>query len=402
LGVTFKGSSLDAEPIVDSVRPNSPADKAGVRTGDRLVTVAGLEVSRPDSAKLALGPLYAGDDAELVVERDGQQLNLTATLVAQLPAWSPSHLGVLPDDPEETEEADADNAVAGVRIAHVFPDTPADGALSEGDVVTSAGGETVTTADDLRRIVSRRLPGAELTLERATGDAVTVTVVEPPTAPPADLPDTVDLDADPLPEDDRGRIKFETPGFEGRGGSLFVPPRPGRGGYALLVCPPPKDSPDFGALFNRLRGAAERHGVILMVPKSDSPRGFQPADLPFVAAAVEQMRERYAVDPTRTALFGTKMEGRTVWRIAAAAKMTYRGVASTAIPLGMGQNEPDAGFHLLVLGDPPEAAAKMVRKAGYPLAVLEEGLSGDDASVEDLTDESADAIMRWVTTLDRI
>ena len=401
LGVTFKGSNLDAEPVVDSVRPLSPADEAGFQSGDRLVTVAGRAVSRPDEAKLALGPLYDGDEAAVVVERDGQRVELTATLVAELPAWRPGDLGVLPADPPPEGEGDGAAPLAGVRIAHVFPDSAADGVLEAGDVVTGAAGEEAATADDLRRIVSRRAPGTELTLTLAEGDPVTVTVGEPPFAPPDTVPAAVDPRADPLPADESGRMDLAVPGFDGRGGALLVPERAGRGGYGLLVCLPPKGSLTFDGLLDSLGPAAEAEGVILLIPRPELPIGFQQGDLPFVAAAVEQVRERYAVEPSRTALFGLGQEGRTVWGVARAAPGTYRGLATDAVPPRVPQNEPEAALAPLLLGDPSAEDRERLAEAGYPFATLKDATVGGEGAGT-LTKDAAAAVLRWAATLDRI
>ncbi len=400
LGVTFKGAGLDAEPVVDSVRPLSPADEAGVKPGDRLVTVAGRSVSRPDEAKLALGPLYAGDEATLVVNRDGDTVELTATLAADLPAWRPGDLGVLPADPAEPAEDDDGLPVeAGVQIAHFFSNSAADGTLSVDDVVTAVGGEAVATAEDLRRIVTRRLPGTEVMLTLAGGESVAVTIGEPPTAPPGELPETVDPAADPLPADESGRLKLEVPGFDNHGGALLVPARAGRGGFALLVCPPAAGLTAPDELFKQLGPFAERHGVILMFPRPAAAAGFQPGDLPFVAAAVEQVREQYAVEASRTALFGRGKAGRTVWQIATADAGVYRGIATDAVPGRLPENNPDNALVPLLLGEAPENVRAVMSNAGYPLAVLE-GVE-EDAETP-LSQEAAGAIVRWVTTLDRI
>ncbi|QDT17315.1 trypsin-like peptidase domain-containing protein [Alienimonas californiensis] len=401
LGVTFKSSKMDAEPVVDTVRPLSPAEEAGVLPGDRLVMVAGRAVSRPDEAQLAIGPLYAGDEAMLVVERDGAEVELKATLVAELPPWRPSDLGVLPaDPPAASDEPDAE-ALAGVRIAHVFTGSAADGALEVGDVVTAAAGEPVETAADLRRIVSRRAPGTELSLERAEGEPVTVALGEPPAAPPEELPETIDPTADPLPADQSGRLDLEVAGFEGRGGSLLVPQRAGRGGFALLVCLPPNGAMTADDLFGRLGPAAEEHGVILMVPRPEGASGFQPGDLPFLKAAAEQMRERYAVEPVRTSLYGLGDQGATVWRIALTTDGVLRGAVTDAAPAQLPQNEPDDAVVPLLVGDPPEQSRTALRDAGYPFAVLDVPAEDpDDPNV--LAPEAVEAIMRWVTTLDRI
>ena len=403
LGVTFKGAALDAEPVVDSVRPQSPADAAGLQSGDRLISVAGREVSRPDAVKLALGPLYAGDDTALVVERDGERLELTATLVAELPPWNPGDLGVLPG---ERSEEDADEP--GVPIAHVFPGSAAEGVLSVGDVIVSTDGEPTPTADDLRRIVSRRTPGTEMTFARAAGEPATVTLGAPPTSPPAELPDFTDPAADPLPADRSGRLDLEVPGFEGREGQVFVPKRVGRNGFGMIVFLPPMSVFSYDQFFERFEPAAEREGVVLLIALPELGIGLTARDLPFVAAAVEQTAERYGVDPARTAAMGVGREGRSAWGLAENGPDTYRGVISDVVPPTVSENEPESARVPLILGAPGPAAAERLAAAGYPLCVVPADPAGpaeegeDDADAAIPAGDAADAIVRWAASLDRI
>ena len=395
LGVTFKGANLDAEPVIDSVRAQSPAEAAGLKSGDRLVTVAGRPISRPDSAKLALGPLYAGDEVAMTVERDGERLELRATLTADLPPWRPAALGVLPAAPAADESGeDEPPAVAGARIAHVFPGTPADGVLAPGDIVTAAGGEAVETANDLRRIVSRRTPGTVIELTLDGGDPVTVTLGEPPSAPPEELPEFADEAADPLPADQSGRLELNVAGFEGRGGTLLVPSNPSRRGFGLLVCVPSKAGGTAEQLFGRLGPAAERHGIVLLAPRVDPTAGFGPTDLPFLNAAVEQTVGRYGVDPARAAVFA---RGAVGWGVVAAKAGTYRGLVTDAVPARLPENEPDTAILPLLLGEPSPEDAERLSDGGYPFAVL------PAAADEPLpTVEAAAAIVRWAAALDRM
>ena len=74
----------DRGVIVDDVAPGSPADKAGVAKGDRLLKVGAVETNgryREDLPEIrwVLADLPEGRPAELSVERDGKILALTIT-----------------------------------------------------------------------------------------------------------------------------------------------------------------------------------------------------------------------------------------------------------------------------------------------------------------------------------
>lgn len=76
-----------AEPMVAEVRPDSPAAAAGIRPGDRFVSVDGVQVETfSDVQRLVSG--RAGDQLTIVLSRDGREISTVAT-------------------PEATEQTDA-------------------------------------------------------------------------------------------------------------------------------------------------------------------------------------------------------------------------------------------------------------------------------------------------------
>jgi serine protease Do len=80
------GVELDVQlPLVVAVIPESPAEEAGVKAGDRIFQVAGKNT--PTRAKLmaAVGAFNPGDQVEFTVERAGKQLQLKATLGSEFP-----------------------------------------------------------------------------------------------------------------------------------------------------------------------------------------------------------------------------------------------------------------------------------------------------------------------------
>ena len=380
LGLTFRGGTLDAAPVIDVVRPQSPADAAGFLPGDLILSVAGRPIARHDEVRLALGPLYAGDEVDVRLSRDGEERTLSATLAADLPAWNPGDLGVLPDVPDDDAKP-----VDGVRLTAVFPDSPADAAgLRAGDVVTAAAGETVATAADLRRIVGRRTPGTEVAFgvrdDGGETRSVAATLGEPPPSVP-DLPDGSTV-GNELAADRTGDVSITLPD----GGSVpaFVTPRTGRGGYSLAVW--------LGAGGDELKAAkraADGRGVILLAPQPNA-EAWGPADLPAVAAAVERVRELYPVAAGRIAAVGTGDTARIAWVVALRDRGTFRGLAVTGegTPGRLPENRPDEPLSVLVFGD--DAVPVKLRESGYPAA------SAPDADVD------ADALVRWLVTLDRI
>src|SRR4051812_1854028 len=83
--IIFSGMAISGTTEVDapstgvgSVTVDQPAAKAGMLPGDRIVSVAGEQVSNSDQVR-SLSRKYAGIPTDFVVERNGQNITLNIT-----------------------------------------------------------------------------------------------------------------------------------------------------------------------------------------------------------------------------------------------------------------------------------------------------------------------------------
>ena len=84
LGVSFKQANLSmAEPVVAACALGSPAQKAGLRAGDRIVAADGQKVSRAADLREAVGRRYAGEKITIAVLRNGREFRVEIELAAQ-------------------------------------------------------------------------------------------------------------------------------------------------------------------------------------------------------------------------------------------------------------------------------------------------------------------------------
>ncbi len=74
------GAPSDRGVLVDSVRPDSPAAKAGVKVGDIVLSVDGASAESAMSILDALGDRKKGDKVVIDVQRGNQRVTLNATL----------------------------------------------------------------------------------------------------------------------------------------------------------------------------------------------------------------------------------------------------------------------------------------------------------------------------------
>jgi len=77
------GIALDPKephPTVIEVIPGSPAEQAGLRPGDSIVSVGGRPTLTLDQLISAIGDLSAGDRVTIVVSRGRKRIDLSAKL----------------------------------------------------------------------------------------------------------------------------------------------------------------------------------------------------------------------------------------------------------------------------------------------------------------------------------
>jgi len=72
--------SSEGGVLLADVRPGGPADRAGIRGGDRIVAMAGTRIENLYDMTFALQDHRPEDTIDVVVVRDGQRLTLRATL----------------------------------------------------------------------------------------------------------------------------------------------------------------------------------------------------------------------------------------------------------------------------------------------------------------------------------
>lgn len=97
LGLTLKPVSPFASELkVDQVLPGSPAEAAGIQSGDRLLIANERTLERPPIFESIIAAAYAGDVLNLTVDRSGMQLKLQLTLAENLPRPEFGFLGLIP------------------------------------------------------------------------------------------------------------------------------------------------------------------------------------------------------------------------------------------------------------------------------------------------------------------
>ncbi len=78
------------------VSPGTPAAKAGLKSGDRILKVGTMDIRWPNHLRHALGVVDAENKVAITVERDGETLEYECELVKELPVYRTPFIGFLP------------------------------------------------------------------------------------------------------------------------------------------------------------------------------------------------------------------------------------------------------------------------------------------------------------------
>ncbi len=168
LGVTIQPISPDMAQamnlsgtrgaLVGAVDAGSPAEKAGVRTGDVITKFNGKDVADNNQLRNDVGNTLPGTRVTLGVLRDGRSETLNATL-GELETPKANARGRSNSEPSGAGRfgmslQSGDN---GVAVAELDPNgIAAESGLREGDVIVKVDGKAVKSAADVKTALDRK------------------------------------------------------------------------------------------------------------------------------------------------------------------------------------------------------------------------------------------------------
>jgi len=113
LGITMSAAD-EGGIIVDSVVEGLPAAAAGIKEGDRIVSIDGEELGETDAIREALADKEAGDEIKVELVRDGKNQTITVKL-AKFDQSKFGRAGMREDGPATGFRMDPQNQFGGVR-----------------------------------------------------------------------------------------------------------------------------------------------------------------------------------------------------------------------------------------------------------------------------------------------
>jgi len=131
---------FDEPALIGSIVSGSPAEQAGLKPGDRVITVSGDQIATWKDLELAIGLRRPNRDMSVTVLRDGQNLTMNVRPVAE-GKYEVSDIGVQPKANPEIMRV-----IAGDRAEQA--------GLKARDVILAVNGEPMATRAQLIDVIS--------------------------------------------------------------------------------------------------------------------------------------------------------------------------------------------------------------------------------------------------------
>ncbi len=162
------GLKEDRGVVINQIFENSPAEKAGLKEEDIILQYNGKDITDPTQLRNLVANTPPGKEVELKVFRDGKVFSVKVTIeelpqevVAARGEYENALKGVVVQNitPEARKELQIPPRIAGVIVADISEDSPAQGYLQKGDVIMAINRTKINNTKDYQKVVSKLKEG---------------------------------------------------------------------------------------------------------------------------------------------------------------------------------------------------------------------------------------------------
>lgn len=146
--------------VVNEVTPDSPAARAGLKSGDVIIEINGKAIREAGDVRTAVGLLRVGEKVALTILREGKRKSLVARIEepkqvkAEGKDFNPHLTGAVLG--EITGDSPLYGKVEGILILDVERGSAAaNTGLRKNDIITSANRKNVNSLEDLRQAIGK-------------------------------------------------------------------------------------------------------------------------------------------------------------------------------------------------------------------------------------------------------
>ncbi len=373
LGVVAEQQNELAGPVrLAGAMPGSPAARAGVRPGDIVVEAAGRPVRLLADLRHALGPRDAGDKFEFRVLRDGQRIDMSGELIAEIPTYQRRYLGLHLGASEQ----------AGWKILTVDADSPAQqSGLQAGQHILACNDQPLNDLQQLRRQIAVAELDIPLRLQVQSDDTSAEQIEVLAKTWPNELAGSLPP-ADPRVEDGQQVtiVDINVGDFSNQAYALIPPLADERELGLLLVFPEPGELAR-DKTQQQWSSFASKFGWIVAVINSANPRRWSAEEIELAGRVVGRMEKGYSLDPAKIVFAGLGVGGRIALVAASTRPEKIRGVATLGTDLRRFQsrrpNTPLKSVDFLLVGPEDqlrEPAAQLIDQGYATIVVPDTGL----------------------------
>jgi serine protease Do len=150
--------------LISGVEKDSPADKAGLKRGDLVVTLDGKKVIDATSLRNMVAAMAPGTKIDINIFREGKEQTITMTLgeykeikVSKKTEYNNVLKGITVQEltPTLRSKLNIPDSLNGVAIADIGSDSPAQGLLQVNDVIQEVNREVIQSAEDYDQVASK-------------------------------------------------------------------------------------------------------------------------------------------------------------------------------------------------------------------------------------------------------
>ena len=165
--------------LINSVHPDGPAAKAGLKIGDVIVSIDGKPVPDANSLRFRIATLSVGGETRIGAIRNRNPFEIRVRLIAA-PEIPPRDLSLISGSnpyagaevanlsPALTEELGIDNEATGVIVLRLKRRSPADRiGLEPGDILVRLNGEEISSVAVLKRLLTRDYANWRIEISRS-------------------------------------------------------------------------------------------------------------------------------------------------------------------------------------------------------------------------------------------
>lgn len=165
--------------LVSKVLPGSPAEKAGIKTGDIILEFNGAPIEQATALPPIVGQVKAGDSAKVIVLRDGRRQVLTVKIgdlpdeiqastgperSAQGKTEKSNRLGLVLAEPDAAVREEYNLEQGGVVVVDVLQGPAAAAGIRPGDVIVSLNNKSIAGTKDFLDKLEQLEPGSSVAL----------------------------------------------------------------------------------------------------------------------------------------------------------------------------------------------------------------------------------------------